>query len=85
MATAPKLKDVSETQLIETSQVTFIGLNAEYTGMEELSIGQPFKATITGYIRKEGIEMLEQGDGEKEPSTRPYIQVKVTGMKRTKL
>ena len=81
---ASKLAAVSD-QLIETSKVSFAGINAEYTGMEELSIGQPVKFTITGYVRKEGIELLEAGDEENEPSTRPFIQVKITGLKRVKL
>ena len=82
---AGKLKAVAEDQLIETSKVSFAGINAEYTGMEDISLGQPVKFTITGYVRKEGTELLEAAEEDGEPTTRPFIQVKITGLKRQKV
>ena len=79
----PTLEAVSD-QLIPTEHVSFIGINAEYTGMEELSLGQPVSFKITGYVRKDGDEFLEASDPDGEPTVRKFKVMKITGVKRLK-
>jgi hypothetical protein len=80
---AANLKEVSD-QLIETQKVSFTGINAEYPGMEELSLGQPVVFRISGYVRKEGTEFLEASEEDGEPTTRNFKTIKVTAVKRLK-
>ena len=70
-------------QLIETTALSFTGLNGEYPLGVGFELGEPVRYTVTGYVRKTGNELLEPGNEDEAPRTRAYAQLKITGIKRT--
>ncbi len=66
-----------DSRLMPMIHMSFVGINGEYSE-EDFEIGQAVKFTVSGFVRKVGVEKLEDEDS---PS-RPFMQVKITGLTR---
>jgi len=66
-----------DSRLIPMTHMSFVGANGEYSE-QDFEIGQAVKFTISGFVRKTGVEQLEDDDSP----TRPFVQVKITGLTR---
>lgn len=72
-------------QLIPTTKLSFTGLNGEYAieAKDALELGEQVRYTVTGYVKKVGTELLEPEDDSDNLRTRPFGQLKITGIRRT--
>ena len=70
-------------QLIETTKLAFAGLNGEYPLDDALELGEPVRYTVTGYVKREGRELIEPTSDSEDRRSRPFAQIKITGIRRT--
>ena len=70
-------------QLIETTKLAFAGLNGEYAIEAPFELGEQIRYTVTGYVKRAGDELLQPSGDNKELQKRPFVQLKITGIRRT--
>ena len=70
-------------QLIETTKLAFAGLNGEYAIDAPFELGELVRYTVTGYVKREGRELIEPKTDSEERRSRPFAQIKITGIRRT--
>ncbi len=70
-------------QLIETTKLSFTGLNGEYALDDKLDLGEVVRYTVTGHVKRIGTELLEPEAENDELRTRPFAQLKITAIRRT--